>query len=192
MHVRGESIVQTESQIWDFAETFAKENVDRLENPFGRYDKSQMTIHREQILKSEEEARAYIQKHDTGFYSDHAVRFYKEKAPSGSKKIQDLTTQLEKTKKAEKNFIQKHSIHLRKADTISCPKCKSRIALAYMRQDKEKCPVCGHDLRPYSTLEKIKKFKVKERSLSQKIRKEKEKSKPQKSVLWLVKVEVHA
>ena len=39
MHVRGESIVQTESQIWDFAETFAKENVDRLENPFGRYDK---------------------------------------------------------------------------------------------------------------------------------------------------------
>lgn len=34
-----------------------------------------MTIHKQPICANEEEAREFIREHDTGWYSDHAVRF---------------------------------------------------------------------------------------------------------------------
>lgn len=34
-----------------------------------------MTIHKDTICKNREEAERFIERHDTGWYSDHAVRF---------------------------------------------------------------------------------------------------------------------
>lgn len=34
-----------------------------------------MTIHKDVICKNREDAEAFIERHDTGWYSDHAVRF---------------------------------------------------------------------------------------------------------------------
>ena len=34
-----------------------------------------MTVHKDVICKNREEAEKFIEKHDTGWYSDHAVRY---------------------------------------------------------------------------------------------------------------------
>ena len=81
--------------------------------------------------------------------------------------------------KKRDDFIETHSIHRRSSTYIGCPECGSKLYLGYIKG--EKCPLCNTDLRPKSTIEKIKWYDKK----TKECRKNKEKC-------WLAKIEWHS
>ena len=181
-------IVKKRSDIMDAAENFAAINVDRGENPSGRYE-SRMTIHDDIICDSYEDAVQRIQSLDNGWYDDHAVRFRDN--PKESAKMKDLQDRIKRTYDQERKYIADHSIHKRTSAFIGCPKCKSKLAADFFKSG-EYCPVCGADLRPKSTLDKIKWYEDKIAELNKELRAEKNRNnKKSKNLLWCVKVEVH-
>lgn len=147
-----------------------------------------MTIHDDIVCDNIEDAVAFINSHDSGFYDDHAVRFKERK--SSSKKIETLKERCEKIGRIKVEFAKKHSVQNRTSSFISCPKCKSRLSLAYLRG--EHCPLCNADLRAQSTIDQIDKYNAKQLELSKKIEEEKKKCALTGKCKWLVKVEVHS
>ena len=130
-----------------------------------------LTIHRNEIYKNYEEAVEAIKKYDSGWYSDHIVMYYDISAKGRAK-----VTEWEKKRD---DFIETHSIHRRSSTYIGCPECGSKLYLGYIKG--EKCPLCNTDLRPKSTIEKIKWYDKK----TKECRKNKEKC-------WLAKIEWHS
>ena len=130
-----------------------------------------LTIHRNEIYKNYEEAVEAIKKYDSGWYSDHIVMYYDISAKGRAK-----VTEWEKKRD---DFIETHSIHRRSSIYIGCPECGSKLYLGYIKG--EKCPLCNTDLRPKSTIEKIKWYDKK----TKECRKNKEKC-------WLAKIEWHS
>lgn len=59
-------------------------------------------------------------------------------------KIEDVKVQLDK-------FRKERSVRSYQAKTIGCKKCGSQLAREFLKDDK--CPLCGNDLRPASTIE---------------------------------------
>ena len=76
-------------------------------------------------------------------------------------------------------YIKAHSIHKRTSKYVGCPECGSRLNLGYIRG--EKCPLCGTDLRPESSIEKIKWHDKKASECAKKYKQE----------FWLAKIEYH-
>lgn len=130
-----------------------------------------LTIHRNEIYKNYEEAVEAIKKYDSGWYSDHIVMYYDISAKGRAK-----VTEWEKKRD---DFIETHSIYRRSSTYIGCPECGSKLYLGYIKG--EKCPLCNTDLRPKSTIEKIKWYDKK----TKECRKNKEKC-------WLAKIEWHS
>ena len=131
-----------------------------------------LTIHRNEIYKNYEEAVEAIKKYDSGWYSDHIVMYYDISAKGRAK-----VTEWEKKRD---DFIETHSIHRRSSTYIGCPECGSKLYLGYIKG--EKCPLCNTDLRPKSTIEKIKWYDKKTKECRNK----------NKEKCWLAKIEWHS
>lgn len=130
-----------------------------------------ITIHKNKVYSNYAEAMKAIESYDDGWYSDHVVLFY-DISNEGRKKIEDWNQKRDK-------YIEQHSIHKRTSKYAGCPFCGSKISIGHLRG--EKCPVCGTDLRPESTIEKIKWYD----------QKAKECAKKYKEKYWLAKIEYH-
>ncbi len=76
-------------------------------------------------------------------------------------------------------YIKAHFIHKRTSKYVDCPECGSKLNLSYIRG--EKCPLCGTDLKPESTIEKINWYDRKADECAKKYRQE----------FWLAKIEYH-
>lgn len=154
----------------------------------------------EHICNSREEAEVYIREHDNGWYNQLAVKFRDtESIPKISAVKERLLKQIQNYREKAFEYDKAHVITAQKAEFISCPQCKSKLAKAYMGKTTGRvnsCPVCGmKDIRAEYILNQLKSYddkiqkwkaelKSEEKKLAQKVA---DKAK----IMWLVKVEYH-
>lgn len=69
-----------------------------------------------------------------------------------------LLTEKEKLEK----YSREHSVKAFKSALVGCPKCTSKLAIKYLKDDY--CPLCGKDLRSKTTLDTIARY---EKNISQ-------------------------
>lgn len=130
-----------------------------------------ITIHKGKVYKDYDAAVDAIRKFDNGWYDDHVVMYYDTSAV-GKKAIDEWN-------KKRDNYILAHSIKKRTSKYIGCSNCGSKLSIDYLHT--EKCPLCNTDLRPESTIEKIKWYDKKVKECKEKY----------KEKYWVAKVEYH-
>lgn len=143
-------------------------------------------------LDSYEDAERFIKQHDS-YYGQLAVKYKHQKDFKPSKALADMQERLKQTRKTYYELDRAFHFKNHKSATVGCKECGSKIAIGYLRSNY--CPVCHKDLRPESTLDRIKALKKKMDDLAQKCN-EKERAERLKSIkkadeYWLVKTEYH-
>ena len=140
------------------------------------------------ISETYQDAMKRIDEIDNGWYDQIAVK-YKEYKPKATKKRQELELRLREamsilTERRNKVHYAARNVS---SEYIGCKECGSKIVVKYIKSNR--CPVCGHDLRPASALEAIKRAEAKVTELQKKLDEESKKGKYE--VRWLVKIEYH-
>lgn len=179
--------VEKRSEIIPSAEEYAFYNTDREENPCGSYH-GNMTIHND-ICESYDDAMEFIEKHDSGWYSDHAVQYKDKSELKPTKQMENLKARMHKNTDDRNEYQKKHSVRNRKAEFSRCEKCGSRIATGYMKSNR--CPVCGHDMRAEYIIERLAKYDEDFKKMQQQYKELEKKQTGKCPIKWLVKVEVH-
>lgn len=179
--------VEKKPDIMKAAQKYAYYNADPYENESRSYH-GNMTIHN-QICDSYEDAMKFIERHDTGWYSDHAVQYKDKSALKPTKQMESLKERADKMAKDRAEYQEKHAIKNRKSEFAGCKKCGSKIAVKYMSGDK--CPVCGNDLRAEYVIERVKKYNEDIYKLDKQYAELKSRQNGKCPIKWLVKVEVH-
>lgn len=143
------------------------------------------------VCESYEDAEEYIKAHDKGWYDQLAVKYKEYPTTKETQTQKELEERCIKLEDMRNEYIKEHSIKNRKSEFIGCPNCGSKIKVSFLRT--EYCPVCKTDLRPKSTIDKIKKYderiKAAYKQLDENRRKSAMKYKPK--IRWLVKIEYH-
>lgn len=184
--------VESKQDIWSEAEEFAYYNVDRDENPTCSYH-GNLTIHDITPLPDYDSAEKKINEYIRGSYSDHAVPFYKPIKKAESKKLETILGRVRETEKKKSDFIKKSWVGNRSSNFIGCQHCNSKINRKYISLCDNSCSICHGDLRPASTLERLRQYdnKVKDLYKEYYAAEKRLNSKAKKKVVWLLKVEVH-
>lgn len=142
------------------------------------------------VCDSYEEAEAYIEKHDRGWYDQLAVKYKSYRDFEPTKKYEALTL---RCTEAERSLFELNSkVHYRdvKSKFVSCRNCESKIATAYLKGNY--CPVCHADLRPASLQERLKKLNDLCKKLNKELKEEEKKLKEKNmEICWLLKIEYH-
>lgn len=99
-----------------------------------------------------------------GFYSCNAV-LYRDADLSPIGDAPSYRKLRERVEEAETD------VHNRKADSITCPRCRSRIMLAYYKGEHE-CPVCRTDMRSESARKRVANAWDRHRELQSRLRAE--------------------
>ena len=146
------------------------------------------------IQESEEEAEAFINEHDTGWYDQLAVPFRKvNQEHLTTKKTLDLKRRIADLE--EVYYTKNSNIHYAnvKSKTIACKTCESKLATAYLRSNH--CPLCRSELRPDSVLKDLESKAEKLKALRQQLKDEEKKLAAKaikhSTLMWLVKTEFH-
>jgi len=142
-------------------------------------------------FKSYEEAQSYIERIDSGYYDQLAVRYCEYPKLKPSKTLENLhRIALDANKRYNDLSLMPHYKDM-KSCFISCRKCCSKINREYLTSNN--CPVCHADMRPDSTLKRIaqlkKSAKNADKNYISRQKYEQEKTKP--TINWLVKIEYH-
>ena len=142
------------------------------------------------IAKDRQEAEDIIKKRDMGWYDQLAVRFY---SPNVKSLVNDKNLVALRAKQADayKNYTDKNNVvypMTRTSEFISCRSCKS--SMNRLNIISNRCPVCGKDLRPETTLKSIEAAKAKWKK-AEKAANDYELAHSKKEVMWLVKIEYH-
>lgn len=189
-HATNYIVVDKKKDILPAAEEFAFFNVDRYENPSGRYhnvlDVLELIVYPDYdtaYKKAEELER------ERGSYNDFAIPFYSEIKQEPTKQMLNIEKRLEKIQADKGEYEEKHSVKTLSSKLITCKHCESKVAKDFLR--RESCPVCGEDLRSQYILDRIKKYNEDYRRLSRELRDITKKRSKKGPVKWLVKVEVH-
>lgn len=180
--------VDDKSGIMRVAENYARHNTDMEENPSGSYH-GNMTIHKNIICESYEDAEEFIERHDTGFYSDHAVQFKDKSGLKPTKQMESISARIDKMIKERREYYETHATKTRKSEFVGCKECGSKLSVKHLRGDR--CPVCGKDLRAEYILERIKKYDKDINALEDQYVELHKKQQGKCPIKWLVKVEVH-
>ena len=166
-------------------------DIKRIAERDGEGYHSTLTWHEKvEPLMTEDDAGEFIKSKDNGWYDDHAVRFYDYSKTTTTKKIEDLEKKIEDLICAKEIYAKGHSVQSFKAKYIGCSHCGSKLNKEYFRKDR--CPLCGEDLRSATTIEKLKWYDTKLKECRNKILMEKQKQKSKAKVMWLVKIEFHS
>lgn len=147
------------------------------------------TLHENIICDSYDDAVRKIDELDRGWYDDHGVLYRDYSKCKPTKAMLDIKARIEKNDAARVEFEKSHMPNRVKAEYIGCPTCGSKISKKHLMGVY--CPVCHKDLRPKSTLDRIKGYKVKNKELEQKYSELAEKMSGKAEVRWLVKLEFH-
>lgn len=187
-HVKQYIVVNKRSEIGTAADDFAALNVDRLENPTGSYH-GNLSIHDCIVCDSEAEAREAIDRLDTGFYSDHAVRFYDKSALKPTKQMLAIKERREKMVADRNKYKGDHAVTDRKSAFTGCSNCGSKLSVKHLRGNV--CPVCGKTLLPDYVVARLAKYEKDITALDKEYANLHSKQSGKCPVKWLVKVEVH-
>ena len=174
----------SEKTMYKVRADFIEDNGEREHGMLISHD-SGFRLHRDIICESYDDAVDKIRQLDNGWYDDHGVLYKEYKGKS--KTMESLLEKRNKVLADRREYIKDNDIHNRTSETIACPKCKSRLALAYFRGNE--CPLCRTDLRSNTVQKRIEAFDAKIKDIDKKY---KEAEKKQKYDLrWLVKIEFH-
>lgn len=135
-----------------------------------------------------EDAEKAIENMDNGWYDNIAVK-YKEVFHMKSAKIKDLVRRIDETEKKKDAYAKAHDISTFKSQFIGCKKCGSKLSKDHLRGHL--CPLCRNDLRSDTTINTLKGYEDKIKSLDKQILEEKKKQKDKAPEMWLVKIEYH-
>lgn len=145
------------------------------------------------VCANREDAEAYIEGHDSGWYDQLAVKFREYPKVEPTKTL----TALEGRRKAEAEkytaYAKAHSVSTFKAEYIGCPNCGSKLKRELLKG--ESCPLCRAELRSKTTIETLDRYSKNIVALDRRIRAEEkkleEKNVKKSEIKWLVKVEYH-
>lgn len=147
----------------------------------------------DKVLDSYDEALKFIEREDSGWYDSLAVKFRDYSALKPSKEVAALENRIKEANAKYRALDEKVHFADAKSAYISCRTCGSRIARQYITRNY--CPVCGHDMRPESTLKRLESLENTIQKLKQQLadaKKEFQQKKMKKATIkWLVKVEYH-
>lgn len=179
---------ETKEQIIRAAEEFAYYNTDRQENYNGSYhgDLTFKNITFEDI----EEAKEYLEKsHER--YRDIAVQ-YKAYSKVSNKSIEKQEKRIKELSEDLQSFSSKPHFANHSSKLVSCKHCESKINSEFLKHTNF-CPVCRKDLRPQSTLDRIKSKQDKITELNKKLKLDKKnvQKKAKYKVKWAALVSVH-
>lgn len=163
--------------------------VEYVRHSGDRYGTDTVRVPTEKVFDTYEDAEAYIEKVDGHDYDGIAVKFLDFTGVEDSQKIKELRAKIAETVQKKNEYIKSHSVHTQKAAYIGCQSCGSKLNKEKLRG--ERCPLCQHDLRAASTLERILSFDKKVEEYDKKITQEHLKQKKKAKVKWLVKYEYH-
>lgn len=122
------------------------------------------------------------------FYPGFAVR-YRRRSMEITPVVKSALEKRDKIDKEYRAYFDEHSVHKRKSEFIGCPECGSKLANNRFRG--ERCPVCGADLRPQTTKDKLVWYEQKRKAADEAVRKAYNKNKVQ-ATDWLVLYEWHS
>lgn len=148
------------------------------------------------ICDNEDAAREYIVSHDKGWYDNIAVRFYDYSSVNvkKTKKVETLEERV-KTLRSRLHTLENtpYAQTLTSTEFVGCKHCGSKIATKYLKGNY--CPVCGADMRPKTTLDRIASTKERlaetEKELNTEMSVLQKKQRDKAKVKWLVKIEFH-
>lgn len=168
----------------------------RRDSPESSADLSDIDWFEDDPCDNKEEAEKFIQDHDKYANSCLAVRYWE--LPSNAKTSAKYKKLSDKQKKASLRYDSLRSaqyIRTVKAKFIGCRFCGSRFNRLQMLSDtyggpNNRCPICGNDFRPETTLKTIKKAEQALLNANQQLQEERDRlAKINGVVKWLVKIE---
>lgn len=181
----------------DYPENVKRDRVQEFWNDYVRHDDWQegaSGIEPIEWLKLEpfdtrEDAQKYIDDHDYR-YRQFAVR-YKEAPNVSDKKRDELTERINAARKAYEAANLKVHYNAVASEFVGCKACGSRISRKHLKSNR--CPVCGVEMRPQSTLDAIERLRLKWKSLLKDLNERNRylAKKHPAEVRWLLKVEWH-
>lgn len=141
------------------------------------------------VFESYEAAEKFVLS-DPGFYAGCACKYRDLDALPDTQKEKDLEKRIGEIYATMLKYTEEHSIQKRKANTIACPKCQSKLNKSYLHSDF--CPLCHCDLRSQTTVAQIKKYKERIDKSKKQLQAERIKRNNQAPIKWLVKWEFHS
>jgi hypothetical protein len=149
------------------------------------------------ICDNEDAAYTFINENDKGWYDNLAVRFYDYSSVNmkKTKKVETLEERV-KTLRSRLHTLETtpYAETLTSTEFVGCKHCGSKIATKFLKGNH--CPVCGADMRPKTTLDRIASTKARIATTEDEIREEKKslqmKQRKNAKVEWLVKIEFHS
>lgn len=148
----------------------------------------------DKMFEDYDDAYDYLEK-NTGNYKELAVKYKQYPRVTPSKTMADTKRRIDEYANRLVELNKPHYKGVKQA-TVKCKHCGSSIATKYCGNTwVNNCPVCKTDLRPQSTLDKIKKYNATLSELRKKLREEEKKQNKKLAakaeIFWLVCCEVH-
>ncbi len=145
------------------------------------------------VCDNRDDAKAYIESHDKGWYDQLAVMFYEYPKLDPTKTMTTLQSRLRAEIDKRNAYAQAHSIASFKAEYVGCPECGSKLKRELLRGNS--CPLCKAELRSKTTMDTLKRYDGNISDLQKEIkaeeRKMQEKQRKKAKITWLVKTEYH-
>ncbi len=141
------------------------------------------------VADNKDEAEAYIKDHDKGWYDCLAVRYRDCTDIQPTKRLQELEKRVADLQNKYRELNE--NIHYKnvKSEFVGCRHCGSKISRQYIKTNR--CPVCYHDMRPDTVLNRLKSLQQSIKSAESQLTEEQKKLKNKAKIKWLVKVEYH-
>ena len=149
---------------------------------------------KDRIFDSYEEAEEYLMG-AAGNYDQIAVKYKVYPKTKPNRTIKDLEDRIAEYRRKIETLNQPHYMGVKQA-TVKCKACGSSIATQFCGKTfRNNCPVCRAELRPQSTLDRLKKYEDTVKDLEKRLKDEKKKQdkKNESKVTyhWAVCCEVH-
>lgn len=113
-----------------------------------------------------------------------AVAFKDTSKAKSTIKIINLEQRIDKEREKLDSYKNAHSVNNYKAKLVGCPKCGSKINKDYVHRDR--CPLCGQDLRSRTTIKTINRYNSKIKELEKQVKEEKSKQNKKLPTKYLV------
>jgi len=151
-----------------------------------------LTWHDDKVYQTRSEAEDAIDRFDNGWYDDHAVLFKNVGKVGATKKMEDLRRRIDETARKKSELMVSAHCKAKKSAYTSCPKCGSKLANKYIRNDN-RCPLCGESLYSDTVKARIKGYDEKRMALSKQLDKlgAEQERRAKGDICWLIKYEYH-
>lgn len=141
------------------------------------------------ILNGINEAEAFLDKEDNGWYDNLAVQ-YRDPSEKPSKRMSMLRQRLNAAESKYRDLVTTPVTAYTKAKYVGCKKCGSKLSTEFL--STWFCPLCRQDLRSETHAKKIEAAHQQVENLKKLLSEEEARiAAKSKTLKWLVKIEYH-